>query len=1724
MRKLFILLLTLLCVTGVARGQDETVTGYDCECLIDGVSVKHATMPPDGGQARWQIDAAAIPLGLHQVQTRIVQHLSSGITAMAVYDALCFRVADGNSHQVTATCQVDGHVVKTSTLPANGTAQAWLLDLSDLPEGLHRVNVSITDKDRDGIVTTTSYDAMCYRASTGSHHEVTAKIYVDDQLKKTSTLPTDGSLQTFVLDLSDLPEGLHQVRVNIADKNKKGIVATAVYDAMCYRMSTGSHHEVTATCYVDGELMKKSSVQANGATLAWVLDLSELPEGIHQVRVDIADKNKEGFVATAIYEATCYRMAHGEGHDVTATCYVDDKQILTQELVADGVARTWTLDMADLPVGLHRLKVSIADKNKEGVVSIANYDAMFYRISTGETHDVTAVCYVDEQLVSTTTMPANGAAKTWTLDLATLPKGIHHVRVSVTDKDSEGIATTAMYDAMCYRSVGRIIDYEYWVNDDDSSHTKAELAVPQEEYTLISLLPVPKQEIRSKKFHFEVNDGEPMLYARNDILVRFNTEDGSFADVNGEYVDYRTSRTVEDVALLQPGETKTAPRPQENEILWYKVEAVRGDSLSFKADRACTVQIFSPLGEELKVASGEKSLSWMGVHAPADGTYYIAQRDMTATQGNTLSISYEHIDRYAILEWDVHTVGNGGPSTITFNGNGFYDLYAIDLVNAENDSIHHFDLDRYSNSGISVIFDFFGVRIGKYDAVFHFVDEDLRINDLLNIEEARDIELDLLVTYPNTHLRGTATTYTIKITNNGNMTAYGVPIYTYIENSSKKGVSYIKYDLVSANVPDEIRRKGIEGLNVEEVEEIIQILNEVGDDIYFLRQWALKDSISNDSIMIRTNYQLLNIPPNSTLTFTLQILSSDAVEVWVTMPQDWFALSDSVVNSTNRNAPKANEFCCVRDNIECFLTGLSTALDIASWALGIATACIPNDKTAAAALATAIAGCFTALANDGVKAFGNAICEGDYEALRKWIRSLKRYGTPTISAGSALSCVAAVITGAGLEYKVAATACSMLSSLIGGASIGTDFLGDLSCIFKSKDKKPNCPPNPHHGGGKSSPVAPADPNEMLGYLAPSGSKYIGKDVTDVYYTICFENDTMAMAPANVIVLSDTLDSRVHDLNTFVPKQIRIGNRLETLDGTPNFIRTIDMRPDINCIAQVECNYDSSKGIATWTLSSLDPMTLEPVTDYNQGLLPVNYNGNGQGEVSYDISLKKGLAEGTQIINHAAITFDSNDPIMTPDWVNIIDGVKPSSRAIDCELLNDSVAAVSIRGEDDRSGPWRYDIYAQYGGGEWVKAASEVPIDRAAQVRVYEGIEHHFYALLTDSAGNVEVKEPLRELTFDYFSSDTETNLTLNLAKGWNWISHNLNSPLSVDVLKPNAYRIMSHNGETINDPRYGYTGTVSTMSPTELYKVEMSTADNIALHGNLFNSALKPVPLVAGWNWIGYPMPGVMSVNEALVLLEADEDDCIVGQDGTAVYNDGLWRGTLSMLEPGKGYLLKVNSDRPLRFNTSRSSVRLHAPAVAGQNMELPWTVDIYRYPNVTPVIADLWDGYTLTSNVGYALAAFVGDECRGIATEVNGRWMMNVYGIGGEKVTFKALDRSTGLVHDVTEIEAFTADLLGTMALPVQLHIANGSGLNNVMFDDVDVEPTLTTGPVTVTASAAIDEVMVINMAGMTVMGYSNIPSGFTLDLGSEPDGVYLIQVHTGSHISTAKVMKRSR
>ena len=285
-------------------------------------------------------------------------------------------------------------------------------------------------------------------------------------------------------------------------------------------------------------------------------------------------------------------------------------------------------------------------------------------------------------------------------------------------------------------------------------------------------------------------------------------------------------------------------------------------------------------------------------------------------------------------------------------------------------------------------------------------------------------------------------------------------------------------------------------------------------------------------------------------------------------------------------------------------------------------------------------------------------------------------------------------------------------------------------------------------GGTSNPVASVDPKDIFGYTAESGSHAVKDGQTDVYYRIEFENDTaFATASAHDIYVTDTLDATKFDLSTFKPTRVRIGEKSAELTGDKNFVTTVDMRPGINAIAQVEGTYDEQKGIARWHISSLDPMTMEPTKYVMDGVLPVNTDGRGIGEVMYDISLKPGLAHGTEINNHAAIVFDQNEVIMTPTWTNTIDRVKPVSRVMDAALLpGGETAAVSIEASDEGSSPWCYDVYVQYGSGAWFLAAENVPADTTATVKLYDGIEHHFYCVATDMAGNVEQKEAHAELT------------------------------------------------------------------------------------------------------------------------------------------------------------------------------------------------------------------------------------------------------------------------------------------------------------------------------------------------------------------------------------------
>lgn len=302
----------------------------------------------------------------------------------------------------------------------------------------------------------------------------------------------------------------------------------------------------------------------------------------------------------------------------------------------------------------------------------------------------------------------------------------------------------------------------------------------------------------------------------------------------------------------------------------------------------------------------------------------------------------------------------------------------------------------------------------------------------------------------------------------------------------------------------------------------------------------------------------------------------------------------------------------------------------------------------------------------------------------------------------------------------------------------------VSILFQMAE---NGTPRPHPN--PIEPPASCEPNEMHGYTSESGSTFINGDVTDVFYSIESENDPeIATAAAHTIVVTDTIDGRYHDLSSFAATKVSLGKVSMKLNGEKEFVKTMDLRPLLDVIAQVELKYNESTGIAQWIVTSLDPMTMEPTKNAMQGALPVNdEEGNGIGFFDYDIKLKKGLKDGTEIKNRASIIFDFEEPIITPYWVNTVDTEKPESKVDKIECIDDTTVTLRFKGKDNRSGIWRYKLYVQPGAGSEWYVANENLYQDSCDYKVFRDIDYGFCVVATDSAGNVESKPLEREISY-----------------------------------------------------------------------------------------------------------------------------------------------------------------------------------------------------------------------------------------------------------------------------------------------------------------------------------------------------------------------------------------
>ena len=1206
---------------------------------------------------------------------------------------------------------------KTNQHTGTSVSATWQMevDVSKLSHTYHSIHMQVRDTAGVWSVPVTGYFIKMPVPS-----ESRGYYWLDDDVKtKKEATVENGTLD---IDVSALDNKLHYIHYQRNDAyNNTTTPLTGFFLKM-----PDENSKKTFRYWTDNNTDDVKTVECTGDVM--MLDMSGEKDGFHVLYMQGDMDGKQTLVESRVF----IKIPQTEGvSELTCLCYVDGTLYKQEKVPSSGGVIDWILDVASLAAGFHRVQVQVVTPT--GAATDVHESFFFRTIMDGELDNMKLVYNIDGGEYESQEGSLGTGMFHFDLDVSDLKDGIHRLNYMLMSET--GTSTKVNTSFFIKTPVGGpgISCYKYWINDNENEAVKVTLDKRQELFSLISLLPVKTQSIRSSCFHFEIaDDRTPMIYAKNDFHIQFVDVKYYYLDAVKQYVDYNVGEAIEEITLLESGKRVYKAKPQDNKIHWFKTEAVAGDSLSIKTDQACTLQIFSPSGKEMYCGSGSETVSFDGCHADEDGTYYIALHDVTGTKGNTIALDFQHIDKYDVLRWDISTVGNGGASTITYEGNGFKDLYAIDYVSTNGDTIKCEYIDHISDATISATMDFNGVTLGAYKAIFHFTEGDRVVDNVVKVEEAKDIVLESKVSYPNQYLRNTSVTYTLNIENRGNMTAYRVPLYIYAASRTENGISKITVD--GLDLP-----KLLDGLNRDSLSaELLAYEEKIGEGHYFQKVRGYSDDL-RDSATIRSGYFFVDVAPYCKKTISLTLYANETVYAWFTLPKDIAAMSNPLPETrmiVTRGAIR-DHYCCIRERVECVGGLIGDAVGFAN-TIGSLTG-IPHAK------ALSIADCAIGTLNTVISAAGEVACgENDVEAT--FYEKLKKIKDGISISGTIVGCFEKFLSGSQL-MKI-----GDLSAFVGMSTHATTW---ADCVTAFSEKKPGCPPDPPGGGG-ANPVNSFDPNDIYGYRSESGSKAVKKDWTDVYYTIEFENDTaFATASAQDVYLTDTLDSRYFDLKSFAPTSLKIGDKKVELSGESNFVTTVDMRPKINAIAQVECQYDEQRGIAKWHFTSLDPMTMEHVTVPMDGFLPVNNSeGDGQGEVSFNIRLKTGLADGEQIPNRASIVFDLNEAIMTPTWVNIVDAIAPVSAVVETAMKNDSIMTIFFDGTDNYSGVWKYDLYVQAGvGASWFKLAENLT-DSLYDYRVYDGIDYGFCVIATDSAGNVEQKELVREgVVIDYVMGD-----------------------------------------------------------------------------------------------------------------------------------------------------------------------------------------------------------------------------------------------------------------------------------------------------------------------------------------------------------------------------------
>ena len=370
----------------------------------------------------------------------------------------------------------------------------------------------------------------------------------------------------------------------------------------------------------------------DGLSGTYSLDASALKEGVHTLHYQVVDSEDHvAYISSCTFLKT--QPLSSSTMQLLRYWFDDDDNSLQTTNATDFM----TLDVSTLNDGLHTIHYQTIGSDGQ-VYHVAS--SIF--LKTAEIEEAHKLMYwFDDD--TTTLKETDAASGLQTLDVSNRLTGLHTVHYQLKNKDGQvGVPVTAMFMKMIEDSKARVAKYQYWVNENNQTLQTVKVENADNPYTLISQLPMPKEPIQTSRFHFEVTGDVPTIYAKNVFHIRFYDMQSCLVEGERTFVDTQMSETVKPVGRLK--ETQTFDRVEENGIRWYNVKAAEGDTIAFKIDDTCTMQLFSASGEELYSASDTLSTTYHGCRVQENGMYYLAVHDVTGNQSE-MTLDYLHRDK-----------------------------------------------------------------------------------------------------------------------------------------------------------------------------------------------------------------------------------------------------------------------------------------------------------------------------------------------------------------------------------------------------------------------------------------------------------------------------------------------------------------------------------------------------------------------------------------------------------------------------------------------------------------------------------------------------------------------------------------------------------------------------------------------------------------------------------------------------------------------------------------------------------------------------------------------------------------------------------------------------------------------------------------------------------------------------------------------------------------------